>query len=115
MSSEGVALESANVGSAPSGRQWMAWVFVVLVVLVVLLLAGGYWVLKESVLAAQAQFERYQCASRLKNIGIAMQNYHDAHGAWPPAVVTDAEGRRIHSWRVLILPHLGAEEEELYK
>jgi prepilin-type processing-associated H-X9-DG protein len=49
---------------------------------------------------------RTQCNNNLKQIGLAMQNYHDINGAFPPAYVADAAGKPIHSWRVLILPYM---------
>jgi hypothetical protein len=48
----------------------------------------------------------------LRQIGLAMQNYHDVYGSLPPAFVADEQGRPMHSWRVLLLPLLG--ERELY-
>jgi hypothetical protein len=42
-----------------------------------------------------------------------MYNYNDAHGQLPPAVVYGADGKPLHSWRVLILPYI--EERELYE
>jgi type II secretory pathway pseudopilin PulG len=56
---------------------------------------------------------RNACASKLKQIGIALQNYVNAHGALPPAYTTDADGKPLHSWRTLILPYV--EEVPLYK
>jgi hypothetical protein len=44
---------------------------------------------------------------------LAVANYHEAFGSFPPAFVADRDGKPIHSWRVLILPYLG--QEELYK
>jgi len=52
------------------------------------------------------------CKNNLKQIGLALHNYHDAYGCFPPAYVADADGRPMHSWRVLILPFM--EEQELY-
>jgi prepilin-type processing-associated H-X9-DG protein len=52
------------------------------------------------------------CRNHLKNIALALQNYHDIHGSFPPAYTVDANGRRLHSWRVLILPFL--EQSHLY-
>ena len=49
---------------------------------------------------------KVDCKNNLKMIGLALHSYHDAYGSFPPAVVTDAEGRPLHSWRVLILPFL---------
>ena len=37
----------------------------------------------------------------------AIEAYHDRHGSYPPAAVTDSNGQKLHSWRVLILPFLG--------
>jgi hypothetical protein len=48
-----------------------------------------------------------QCICNLCQIKIALYNYHDAFGSFPPAYVADAKGRPMHSWRVLILPFMG--------
>ncbi len=44
----------------------------------------------------------------LRQIAQALRAYHDREGHFPPAAVRDARGRRLLSWRVLILPDLGA-------
>jgi hypothetical protein len=44
---------------------------------------------------------------------LAVANYHDAHGHYPPAYLADADGRPMHSWRVLLLPYL--EQYALYE
>jgi type II secretory pathway pseudopilin PulG len=49
---------------------------------------------------------RSQCRFNLKLIGLALHNYHDAYGAFPPAYTVDESGRPLHSWRTLILPYL---------
>jgi len=46
------------------------------------------------------------CRNNLKAIGLALHKYHDQYGQFPPQSVADAEGRPMHSWRVLILPYL---------
>jgi prepilin-type processing-associated H-X9-DG protein len=56
---------------------------------------------------------RRQCVNNLKQIGLAMHNYHSTHGAFPPAYTVDKDGKPLLSWRVLILPFL--EQESLYK
>ncbi len=50
---------------------------------------------------------RSQCKYNLKQIGLALHNYHDKFGCFPPAFIADEDGRPMHSWRVLILPFLG--------
>jgi hypothetical protein len=37
---------------------------------------------------------------------LAVANYHEAFGSFPPAYVADRDGRPMHSWRVLVLPFL---------
>lgn len=55
---------------------------------------------------------RMQCSNHLKQIGLGLQNYHDAYGSFPPAFVADKKGTPMHSWRVLILPFM--EHKPLY-
>jgi hypothetical protein len=43
---------------------------------------------------------------------LAVANYHDIYGRFPPAFVAGRDGRPMHSWRVLILPFL--EQQALY-
>jgi uncharacterized protein DUF1559 len=49
---------------------------------------------------------RVRNSSNLTQIIFAMHGYQDAHHKLPPAVVFDANGRPLHSWRVLILPFM---------
>lgn len=50
---------------------------------------------------------RTQSLNNIRNLSIAVQNYAVAHrGLMPPAYTVDAEGNRLHSWRVLLLPYL---------
>jgi hypothetical protein len=43
---------------------------------------------------------------------LAVANYHQTYGCFPPAYVADRDGKPMHSWRVLILPFL--EQQEHY-
>ncbi len=43
---------------------------------------------------------------------MAVANYHDANGHYPPAYVVGPDGRPWHSWRVLVLPYI--EESKLH-
>jgi len=56
-----------------------------------------------------------QCGQQLARIGMAMQQYHAVYGTFPPAYLADAQGKPMHSWRVLLLPFLGDNERELYR
>lgn len=57
-----------------------------------------------------------QCASNIRSIGQALLKYEKDKGNFPPVWTTDAEGKPLHSWRVLILPYMDDEGlyEELY-
>lgn len=55
---------------------------------------------------------RTQCKNNLKQIGLALHNYHDMYGSFPPAYTVDTNGTPLHSWRTLILPWL--EQKALY-
>jgi hypothetical protein len=55
---------------------------------------------------------RYQCKHNLKMIGLALHNYHDRYGCFPPVCIRDKTGRPLHSWRVLLLPFL--DQQTLY-
>ncbi len=55
------------------------------------------------------------CRDQLERIAEAMHAYHQDHGHFPPAYSVDGSGQPLHSWRVLLLPYLGAEEAALYQ
>jgi prepilin-type processing-associated H-X9-DG protein len=65
-----------------------------------------------AVQSAREAARRAQCTNNLKQIGLAMHNYHDANGALPRPAVTDKDGKPLLSWRVAILPYI--EQQELY-
>jgi hypothetical protein len=56
---------------------------------------------------------RAQSSNNLRQMAIAMHNYHDVHGAFPPPAVYDKEGKPILSWRVLLLPYM--EQIDMYR
>lgn len=49
---------------------------------------------------------RALCRSNLKIIGLALREYHDHYGSFPPLYVADSDNVPQHSWRVLLLPFL---------
>ncbi len=58
-------------------------------------------------------FTDLQTSNNMKQVAVAMHNYHEAYGQFPPQALTDANGRRLLSWRVLILPYLN--QQALYE
>ena len=55
-----------------------------------------------------------RCQKNLQQIAQALQQYHKVYGTFPPAVVSDAAGSPMLSWRVMILPYLGVQAARLY-
>ena len=57
---------------------------------------------------------RMQCANNLHQLGLALQNYHDVYGSFPPGQVRApyAWWTVNHGWAVFILPYL--EQQSLY-
>lgn len=53
-------------------------------------------------------------ADKARQLGLAMLNYAEAHGRFPPATRYGSDGAPLLSWRVLILPYLGEHEKKLY-
>lgn len=44
---------------------------------------------------------------------MAVANYHDTYKCYPPPFIADADGKPMHSWRILVLPYL--ERNDLYQ
>lgn len=80
-----------------------------------LFLCGGAVALVAFPMAGQARSsaQRMTSANNLKQLGLAIHNYHDMYGVLPPAVVKDAEGKPLYSGIVLLLPFLG--QDGLYQ
>jgi len=66
-----------------------------------------------AVQAAREAARRMQCSNNMKQLGLAMHNYHDVNKTFPPAYTVDKNGKPLHSWRVLLLPYL--EQTALYE
>jgi prepilin-type N-terminal cleavage/methylation domain-containing protein len=80
-------------GKATIGR---ADGFTIIELLIVIAIVG--FLLSISVPAIQASREaarRYQCTSNLRQIGVALQSYHDQHSKLPPAVVWSPAGEPL--------------------
>lgn len=66
-----------------------------------------------AVQAARAAARRMSSSNNLKQIALAMHNYHDVYKKFPPRASYASDGTPLLSWRVHLLPFL--EQETLYK
>ena len=66
---------------------------------------------------AREAARRAQCRNKLKQIGIALHNYHETHGTFPPGFVqrdmSDAYEHIGYAWGVMLLPQL--EQDALFQ
>lgn len=59
-----------------------------------------------AVMSARESARRMQAMNSLKQIGLAMHNYHDTYKSFPAAYSVDKDGKPLLSWRVHILPYI---------
>jgi hypothetical protein len=88
------------------------------IVSIVLTIVGApVAVMFSAVMKIRQAAARMQATNNMKQISIAMINYHDTYGQFPPAYTVlpapGGAGQPGTSWRVLILPYI--EEGNLYK
>ncbi len=96
--------------SVPQPKRGMSTALIVILILVgamifmCVLLGILVALLLPAVQATREAARRSHCTNELKLIGTALHNYHDTYKEFPPAYFADADGKPMHSWRVLILP-----------
>lgn len=91
-------------------RPWKTRIFTYLSIAAILLVLVS--LLMPATRDARGAARRTRCKNNLKQIVLALHNYHDAYGAFPPAYTVDSNGRPLHSWRTLILPHIERRVDE---
>jgi RNA polymerase sigma factor (sigma-70 family) len=62
---------------------------------------------------ARTAARRMKSMNNLKMIALAMHNFHDTNGHFPPPAIYSKDGKPLLSWRVAILPYI--EQDNLYK
>lgn len=96
--------------AGPRRRRPLLWIIPAL--LIGLLVWGGVW-LVGAVQEAREAARFTACGGRFCQLKVALLNYHDLHGSFPPAYVAGPDGTPWHSWRTLLLPFL--DQNTLYE
>ncbi len=73
----------------------------------------GIGLLLPAVQSAREAARRMQCTNNMSQIAFGLHTYVDSMRGLPPLYTVDANGKPLHSWRVLLLPYL--EENTLYQ
>ena len=74
--------------------------------------AAAIALLMPSIRSAREAARRARCVNNLRQIVLAMHNYHAANNAFPRAAIASEDGKPLLSWRVAILPYI--QQNELY-
>ena len=96
------------------GKRHLSRGFTLIELLVVIaIIAILIALLLPAVQQAREAARRTQCRNNLKQIGLALHNYHDTFRLFPPGVIRDGQNNsEAWGWTVFILPFL--EQANLY-
>jgi prepilin-type N-terminal cleavage/methylation domain-containing protein len=99
--------KSQSMSRRMSNRRHGLTLVEVVVVLAILLLLVA--LMFPAVYQAREQARRTQCKNNLKQIGLALHNYHDAHRMFPPGFILGTDGvYHGWGWSVESMPYIDA-------
>ncbi len=98
-------------------RQGFTLIELLVVIAIIAILVA---LLLPAVQQAREAARRSSCKNNMKQLGLAMHNYHDTHGVFPPGLITlpstcghpNFVNNRLWGWGTMILPYV--EQSALY-
>jgi hypothetical protein len=82
--------------------------------LLVLACTCGFWLITKHTKNQLNEKRQAGCYGNLTALSVALQQYHQDFGCFPPAYMVDRSGKPIHSWRVLVLASAGDPLRSIY-
>ena len=89
-----------------ASKRGRRWYWFRLGLLCILVLAIGFWQLAR----LRQTIGKQQCRRELQFFSEALMNYLTSQGRLPPAYLMDTSGRRMHSWRSVLIPFVDTDE-----
>lgn len=91
--------DSSQSKSPPRKFPWTKlWIAMALVL-------GVLW-LREQAFKARTAARMSSSKNNLKQIGLALHNYHDVYSQLPPSAIVDENGTLYHGWGFSLMPYL---------
>lgn len=116
---QGVLVASVQTGTAPRKisakvdprqRAMALAIGLSCFLLLVACIVGGIWYALPGIRQGIAIAAQRRDIDNMQTIVDALNDYNARYGTYPPPIVTNAAGKKLYSWRVLILPFMGYED-----
>lgn len=103
----------------PPASGWSRQTILLAIGGLLVVVAAGYWLFANLAVRRSATMatptaafplaapQMVSASQQLKTIGLALHNYHDVHGMFPPGAIVDDKQVPHHGWQTALLPFIG--------